>query len=86
MRWREDFISRKRPSPFDKDPKRLRSDKKITGRTLAELEEVSIRLNTLISILEERGIINRKEYESTVAMRLHEVSKATAFEELNEEL
>jgi hypothetical protein len=53
---------------------------------LAEFEEVSIRLNTLISILEEREIINRKEYESTVAMRLHEVSKATAFEELNDEL
>jgi hypothetical protein len=80
------FISKKSPSPFDKDPKSLRSDKKITGRTLAELEEISVRLNTLISILEERGIINRKEYESTVAMRLHEVSKATAFEGLNGEL
>lgn len=77
---------RKRRTRFDKDPKRPRSDKKITGRALAEFEEVSIRLNTLISILEEREIINRKEYESTVAMRLHEVSKATAFEELNDEL
>jgi hypothetical protein len=61
------------------------SDKKVTGRVLTEPEELSIRLATLVAILEDRGIINKKEYESTVAMHLHEFSKATAFEELNEE-
>jgi hypothetical protein len=63
-----------------------RSDKKVTGRVLTTPEELSIRLATLVAILEDRGIINKKEYESTVAMHLHEFSKATAFEELNEEI
>jgi hypothetical protein len=63
-----------------------RSDKKVTGRALTTPEELSIRLATLVAILEDRGIINKKEYESTVAMHLHEFSKATAFEELTEEI
>ena len=62
------------------------SDKKVTGRVLTKPEENSIRLATLVAILEEKGIINKKEYESIVAMHLHEFSKATAFEELNEEI
>jgi hypothetical protein len=62
------------------------SDKKVTGRALTEPEELSIRLSTLVAILEEKRIVNKKEYESTVAMHLHEFSKATAFEELNEEI
>jgi hypothetical protein len=63
-----------------------RSGKKVTGRVLTKPEEISIRLATLVAILEEKRIINKKEYESTVAMHLHEFSKATAFEELNEEI
>jgi hypothetical protein len=62
------------------------SDKIVTGRVLTKPEELSIRLATLVAILEEKGIINKKEYESTVVMHLHEFSKATAFEELNEEI
>ena len=62
------------------------SDKIVTGRVLTKPEEISIRLATLVAILEEKGIINKKEYESTVVMHLHEFSKATAFEELNEEI
>lgn len=62
------------------------SGKKVTGRVLTKPEEISIRLATLVAILEEKRIINKKEYESTVAMHLHEFSKATAFEELNEEI
>jgi hypothetical protein len=62
------------------------SGKKVTGRVLTKSEEISIRLATLVAILEEKRIINKKEYESTVAMHLHEFSKATAFEELNEEI
>jgi hypothetical protein len=37
-------------------------------------------------MLDAKGIINKKEYSRTVAMRLHEVSKAGAIEELDEEL
>ena len=60
--------------------------KKITGKELNEIEELSARLTTLIEMLDEKGIINKNEYGRTVAMRLHEISKAGAFEELDEEL
>jgi hypothetical protein len=46
--------------------------KKITGKELSEAEELSA--------------INKNEYRRMVAMRLHEISKAGAIEELDEEL
>jgi hypothetical protein len=60
--------------------------KKITGKELSEIEELSARLTALVETLDERGIINKKEYNRIVAMRLHEISKAAAIEELDEEL
>lgn len=60
--------------------------KKITGKELSEIEELSARLTALVETLDERGVINKKEYERIVAMRLHEISKAAAIEELDEEL
>jgi hypothetical protein len=60
--------------------------KKVTGKELTLSEEVSTRLNTLVELLQDKGIINKREYESRLAMHLHELSKATAFKELNEEL
>lgn len=60
--------------------------KKVTGKELSEAEELSARLTTLVEMLHEKGIINKNEYSRTVAMRLHEISKAGAFEELDEEL
>ena len=60
--------------------------KKITGKELSEIEELSARLTTLVEMLDEKGMINKNEYSRTVAMRLHEISKAGAFEELDEEL
>jgi hypothetical protein len=60
--------------------------KKITGKELSELEELSARLTALVETLDARGVINKKEYERIVAMRLHEISKAAAIEELDEEL
>jgi hypothetical protein len=60
--------------------------KKITGKELNEIEELSARITTLIEMLDEKGMINKNEYSRTVAMRLHEISKAGAFEELDEEL
>lgn len=65
---------------------KAKQDHPVTGKELTELEELSTRLNTLIEILDQRGIVNAKEFERIVAMRLHEVSKATAFEDLDEEL
>ena len=60
--------------------------KKMTGKELNEMEEMSARITALIEMLDEKGIINKKEYNRIVAMRLHEISKAGAFEELDEEL
>ena len=60
--------------------------KKITGKDLNEIEELSARLTTLVEILDEKGILDMKEYRRMVAMRLHEISKAAAFEELDTEL
>jgi predicted transcriptional regulator YheO len=60
--------------------------KKITGKDLNEIEEMSARLTTLVEILDEKGILDMKEYRRMVAMRLHEISKAGAFEELDTEL
>jgi hypothetical protein len=82
-------MTSKRPRPH-----RPRSDerddlvepKKITGKELSEIEELSARLTTLIEMLDEKGIINKKEYSRMAAMRLHEISKAGGFEELDEEL
>jgi predicted transcriptional regulator YheO len=58
----------------------------VTGKELSQVEELSARLTTLVEMLDEKGILNKKEYHRTVAMRLHEISKAGAIEELDEEL
>jgi len=59
---------------------------KPTGRELTPLEEISVRFHTLVEILEDKNIINKNEYNSRLAMRLFEVSKATAFKEIEDEL
>lgn len=60
--------------------------RKVTGKELSEMEELSARITTLVELLSEKGIINKGEYNRMVAMRLHEISKASAFAELDEEL
>jgi hypothetical protein len=60
--------------------------KKVTGKELGELDELSARLTTLVEMLDQKGIIDKREYGRTVAMRLHEISKAGAIGELEEEL
>ncbi|HEX7032304.1 MAG TPA: hypothetical protein VF172_04835 [Nitrososphaera sp.] len=64
----------------------LAAPRKITGKELSETEELSARLTALVEMLDEKGIISKAEYGRVVAMRLHEISKAAAFEELEEEL
>jgi hypothetical protein len=58
----------------------------VTGKELTETEEITVMLDLLIEELDRKGIIDRKEYNRLLAMRLHEISKARAFEELNEEI
>lgn len=60
--------------------------KKITGKELSEMEELSARLTALVELLDGKGVISKNEYRRMVAMHLHEISKAGAFEELDEEL
>ncbi len=64
----------------------LSRPKKITDKELSQNEELSARLTTLVEMLDEKGIINKNEYNRTVVMRLHEISKASALEDLDEEL
>lgn len=78
------MMPRKRSRKTDDDD--LIPPQKITGKELTRLEELSARVTTLVEILDEKGIINKREYDRTVAMRLHEISKAAAIEELDEEL
>jgi hypothetical protein len=70
----------------EKSTKRNESSTPVTGKELTEVEEVIVMLEVLIEELQRKGIIEKKEYNRLVAMRLHETSKARAFEELDEEL
>ena len=69
--------SRKRPKHGEKD---------VTGKELSAFDELNSRLSTLVELLDDKQVINKKEYERVVAMRLHELSKALAFEDLKEEI
>nr|MDQ3976843.1 hypothetical protein [Thermoproteota archaeon] len=62
--------NRRRGRGEDTDIEGPRSSEKITGKELTSLEEVSARLTTLIEMLDERGIINKKEYYRNSVMRL----------------
>ena len=57
--------------------------RKITGKELSSLDEFNIKLVTLIELLDNKGIINKKEFERVSTMKLHEISKARAFREFN---
>lgn len=69
-----------------KNAKREEPSASVTGKELTEIEEIVAMLDVLIEELQRKGIVDRKEYNRLVAMRLHEISKARAFEELDEEL
>lgn len=62
------------------------SPKKITGKELEPDEELGVQILTLVEMLDSKGIIDKREYQRMVSMRLHETSKALAIEELGEEL
>ena len=64
----------------------LMTDRKITGKELKSEEEFRIQLSVLVELLDEKRLINKKEYQRIVSMRLHESSKALAFEEMDEEI
>jgi hypothetical protein len=80
------MAGRKRRRAHGADGDDLVEPKKITGKELSETEELSARLTALVEILDEKGVIDKSQYRRMVAMRLHEITKAAAFEELDEEL
>jgi len=64
-----------------------RSNKrKITGKELTSTDEFIVKLYTLIDMLDNKGIISKREFERLATMKLHEISKARAFEDLDEEI
>ena len=60
--------------------------KKVTGKELSSQDEINIKLDTLVELLVSKGILSRREFERMSTMRLHEISKARAFEDLDEEI
>lgn len=66
--------------------KKHTSKRKITGKELTLQDELNIKLITLIELLEIKGFLSKGEFERMTAMRLHEISKARAFEDLDEEM
>jgi len=62
----------------------FRSDEN-ASKELTELEEISAIVNTLIDMLHEKGVLDKKVFERTLAMRLHEISKATVFSEMSDQ-
>ena len=60
--------------------------KVIKGKQLDQIEELSVKIDLLVELLSEKGIINRKGYMNNLMMRLHETSKAKTFQDMNEEI
>ena len=79
-------MNQKRHNSDADDVENPHTARKITGKDLKWDEEFKIQISTLVEILDEKGIINKKEYQRIVSMRLHEISKALAFDEIDEEI
>ena len=62
----------------------INESKMVESSELDQLEELSIRIDTLVELLSEKGIINKKGYINNVMMRIHETSKAKSFDECDE--
>jgi hypothetical protein len=78
--------SKRKNYRYEKESKNPSKDRNVTGKELNVSEETVVGLDTLIEMLSDKGVINKREYQSTVAMRLHEMSKATAFEEMDHDI
>lgn len=78
--------SLRKEEPESSSEDHLKRGRIITGKELNELEELNIKLDTLVGLLSEKGIVSKREYANNVMMRLHETSKAKSFEDLDEEI
>ena len=75
--------SKNNSSPHRKDEKN-KSKEVVESSELEQIEELSIRIDTLVELLSDKGIINKKGYINNVMMRIHEASKAKSFDEYDE--
>ena len=78
--------SLRKEEPKGSSEDQLKGGRIVTGKDLDELEELNIKLDTLVGLLSEKGIVSKREYTNNVMMRLHETSKAKSFEDLDEEI
>ena len=62
------------------------SQRKITGKELSLQDELNIKLEVLVEILDNKGVLSKKEFERRASMKLHEISKARGFEDLEQEI
>jgi len=75
--------SKKNPSEYSKNDK-SKAKEVVESNELDPLEELNIRIDTLVELLSDKGIINKKGYINNVMMRMHESSKAKSFDNLEE--
>ena len=77
-----------KPSKNNTSPQRKHEKNKskevVESSELEQIEELSIRIDTLVELLSDKGIINKKGYINNVMMRIHEASKAKSFDEYDE--
>ena len=70
-------------APSKQDPAKNNLAK---GKDFGQLEELTMKLDTLIDLLSEKGIITKKQFDNNIMMRMHESSKARGFEDFEEEI
>ena len=73
-------------SPKKESPIKSKNTIKVTKESneLDLLEELNISIDTLVELLSDKGIINKKGYINNVMMRIHELSKAKSFDDMEE--
>ena len=69
-----------------KKEKDLKSSNIAKEEELDKLEELNIKIDVLVELLSEKGIINKKMYVNNLMMYLHQTSKAKSFENFDQEI
>ena len=78
-----DESSKKNTAKYRKNDKN-KAKEVVESNEIDPLEELSIRIDTLVELLSDKGVINKKGYINNVMMRIHESSKAKSFDDLEE--
>ncbi len=78
-----DESSKKNTTTYRKNDKN-KVKEVVESNEIDPLEELSIRIDTLVELLSDKGVINKKGYINNVMMRIHESSKAKSFDDLEE--